>query len=206
MIAKLKGIVDTIAEDYLLLDVQGVCYQVFASNKTLSQLPKKGEAASLLTEMIIRNELPNLFGFLSSYEQSTFQKLVTVQGVGPRLALSILSTLDPDDLALAVYNQDKTRISQADGVGPKLAARLITELKDKLTGPSNTSPSLQAPSSSENSVLSDTLSALENLGYKRSEVSPYLTRALEEHGPQSDVGTLLKTTLTHISRKLTGAA
>lgn len=208
MIAKLKGIVDSIGTDWLILDVQGVGYHVHASSKTLSSLPGVGAATSLLIDMLIRNELPALFGFTDAHEQACFQKLITVQGVGPKVALAILSALSPDELALAIYNQDKTQVSRADGVGPKLAARLITELKDKLMTPKlgagEHSGGTQAATSP--SAITDVLSALENLGYKRSEVSFFVSKAVELHGTNADTAILLKASLALLSPKLTGVA
>lgn len=207
MIAKLKGIVDSIGTDWLILDVQGVGYHVNASNKTLSCLPEVGTATSLLIDMLTRNELPTLFGFTDIHEQACFQKLITVQGVGPKVALAILSALSPDELALAIYNQDKAQVLRADGVGPKLAARLITELKDKLMTPKLGSADFGCtPATASSSTISDVLSALENLGYKRSEVSSFVSKAVEQHGTHADTATLLKASLSLLSIKLTGAA
>lgn len=207
MIAKLKGIVDSIGTDWVILDVQGVGYHVHASSRTLSCLPDVGAATALLIDMLIRNELPTLFGFMDAHEQACFQKLITVQGVGPKVALAILSALSPDELALAIYNQDKTQVLRADGVGPKLAARLITELKDKLMTPKIGSADLgNTPTTASSSAISDVISALENLGYKRSEVSFFVSKAVEQHGAHADTATLLKSTLSLLSTKLTGAA
>lgn len=207
MIAKLKGIVDSIGLDWVILDVQGVGYHVNASSRTLSRLPQVGEDASLLIDMLTRNELPALFGFMDSHEQACFQKLITVQGVGPKVALGILSALSPDELALAIYNQDKTQVSRADGVGPKLAARLITELKDKLMTPKiGAAEIVTSMPLASSSAISDVLSALENLGYKRSEVSSSVAKAVERHGTNAETSVLLKASLALLSAKLTGAA
>ncbi len=207
MIAKLKGIVDTIGTDWVILDVQGVGYHVNASSRTLSRLPAVGSGAALLIDMLTRNELPTLFGFMDTHEQAVFQKLITVQGVGPKVALALLSALSPDQLALAIYNQDKTQISRADGVGPKLAARLITELKDKLLTPKIGSADFETiAAAAPSSTISDVLSALENLGYKRSEASPAVAKAVEQHGTSAQTAILLKASLALLSSKLSGVA
>jgi Holliday junction DNA helicase RuvA len=207
MIAKLRGTLDTIGLDWVILDVQGVGYNLFCSNRTLSRLPEQGAVVSFFTEMLIRNELPVLFGFLDTSEQICFQKLITVQGVGPKVALAILSVMGPDELALAICNQDKPRISRAEGVGPKLAARLITELKDKMMTFGGEGSLLRATSSSgegERSSLEDVFSALENLGYKRSEVASSIAQAVDQQGATAAVPVLIKATLSLLSSRLMG--
>ena len=131
MIAKLKGIIDTIGEDYCIVDVGGVGYLVFASSKTLGRLGK-GTAASLLIETVVREDSITLYGFADAWEKEWFNTLTRVQGVGAKVCLSILSVLSPGQLAQAVSAQDKASFTRASGVGPKLAARIVTELKDKI--------------------------------------------------------------------------
>lgn len=208
MIAKLKGNLDTISYDGVILDVQGVGYHVNASSRTLAQLPDIGSPLTLFIEMLIRNEMPSLFGFLDSYEQAWFQKLITVQGVGAKVALAILSALTPDELSLAIHNQDKVQILRADGVGPKLAARLLTELKDKIVMSEikmTTSSSSFPQDCSHVTSISDVLSALENLGYRRSETAPAVAKAIEQQGANADIAILIRTALGILSSKLTGA-
>ena len=206
MFAKLTGLVDTVGDDWIILDVQGVGYQVLVSAKTLSRLPEVGQRTSLLTELLIRNELPALIGFADAHEQACFQKLVTVQGVGAKVALAILSALTPDELALAIYNQDKAQISRADGVGPKLAARLLTELKDKVILPEAVSLGVTtAMVAGKGSSVNDVFSALENLGYRRSEAAAAVSKAIEQHGSDADAGTLIRVSLSLLSQKITGA-
>ena len=131
MIAKLRGIIDTIADDFCIIDVNGVGYLVAASSKTLSKL-SIGSEATLLTEMVVREDSLSLFGFADAWEKEWFNTLTKVQGVGAKVCLSILSVLTPTQLAQAIGAQDKTSFCRASGVGPKLAARIVTELKDKI--------------------------------------------------------------------------
>ena len=131
MIAKLRGLIDTIGDDYCIIDVNGVGYLVSASSKTLGKLVQ-GEEATLLTEMVVREDSLSLFGFADAWEKEWFTTLTKVQGVGAKVCLSILSVLTPAQLSQAISAQDKTSFCRASGVGPKLAARIVTELKDKI--------------------------------------------------------------------------
>lgn len=204
MIAKLKGIVDSTGLDWVIVDVHGLCYQVFVSSKTMAQLPGLDEAVILYTEMLVRQEQPILYGFTSAIEQEWFNKLITVQGVGARVALALLSALTPDDLILAIQSADKARICQADGVGPKLATRLVTELKDKVKGISISESAKDA--TTPFGTASDVISALENLGYKKSEAAPAVARAIEEEGANAPTALLIRKSLNFIASKITGAA
>ena len=186
MIAKLKGIIDTIGEDYCIVDVGGVGYLVFASSKTLGRLGK-GTAASLLIETVVREDSITLYGFADAWEKEWFNTLTRVQGVGAKVCLSILSVLSPGQLAQAVSAQDKASFTRASGVGPKLAARIVTELKDKIVtipvtdslkeiemNPTqeteNYEDSIAVLSANEDPAkLEDAISALVNLGYQRLE-------------------------------------
>ncbi|MEO1248929.1 MAG: Holliday junction branch migration protein RuvA, partial [Pseudomonadota bacterium] len=168
MIGKLTGTVDRITQDGLILDVGGVGYVVFASAETGRGLAA-GSAASLLIETHIREDHIHLFGFASAAEQDWFRLLTSVQGVGGRVALSILSVLAPDELALAIAAQDKRALTRADGVGPRLASRITSELKDRagaatLSPASPTAGVAAAPAG----VVSEAVSALVNLGFDRS--------------------------------------
>jgi Holliday junction DNA helicase RuvA len=179
VIGKLRGRVDESAEDHLLLDVHGVGYLVHASARTLNRLPARGEAAELLIETIVREDAIQLFGFAERAERDWFRLLTTVQGVGTRHALAILSVLAPEDLATAVAAQDKKAVSRANGVGPKLAGRITAELKDKAgtiaLGPAAHGPGTAAapagpPADAAGAEVSeDAVSALTNLGYRRSD-------------------------------------
>ena len=131
MIGKLKGIIDSYGEDFIILDVQGVGYLVHCSARTLQALPAPGEAATLAIETHVREDQIRLFGFQSDAEREWFRLLQTVQGVGAKVALSVLGTFKPADLATAIAMRDKAAITRAPGVGPKVAERIVTELKDK---------------------------------------------------------------------------
>ncbi len=131
MIGKLKGVVDSLHEDHVILDVHGVGYVVACSTRTLQKLPRAGEAAVLAIETQVREDAIRLFGFLSDSERDWFRLLQNVQGVGSKVALAILSILPPAELSAAIALQDKVAVSRAPGVGPKLAARIVAELKDK---------------------------------------------------------------------------
>jgi Holliday junction DNA helicase RuvA len=131
MIGKLKGIIDTYGDDFVILDVGGVGYLVHCSARTLQALPARGEPATLSIETHVREDQIRLFGFLNDVEREWFQLLQTVQGVGAKVALSVLGTFKPADLASAVATRDKAQIAKAPGVGPKVAERIVTELKDK---------------------------------------------------------------------------
>lgn len=178
MIAKLRGIADSIFEDNCIIDVNGVGYLVSASSKTLSKLTK-GAEVSLLIETIVREDNISLFGFYDAWEKEWFNTLTKVQGVGAKVCLSILSALSPSQLAQAVSAQDKSSFLRAAGVGPKLAARLVTELKDKIVTIPTNAVSLEdlsdepantaAPAKTNDDVTEDVISALVNLGYQRLE-------------------------------------
>src|SRR5436190_23877072 len=131
MIGKLKGLIDSYGEDYVILDVGGVGYQVYCSVRTLQALPSKGEAAVLSIETYVREDQIKLFGFRTDHEREWFRLLQTVQGVGAKVALAVLGTLAPADLATAVAMRDRAMVARAPGVGPKVAERIVTELKDK---------------------------------------------------------------------------
>ena len=142
MIGKLKGIVDSYGADYIILDVGGVGYQVHCSPRTLAALPAQGEAATLSIETYVREDQIKLFGFASDMEREWFRLLQTVQGVGAKVALSVLGTLKVADLASAVAMRDKAAVARAPGVGPKVAERIVTELKDKAPAYANVDPAV----------------------------------------------------------------
>lgn len=205
MIAKLKGILDSAGLDWVIVDVQGVCYKLFISNKTMIQLSAIGEPVVLTVEMLVRQEQPVLYGFATAYEQDWFNKLITVQGVGARVALALLSALTPDDLIRAIQASDKTLICQADGVGPKLASRLLTELKDKVKG-NLAATTASSFSGKTTGSAADVLSALENLGYKRVEAAPAVARAIETEGADAPMALLIRQALSFLASKINGAA
>lgn len=169
MIAKLSGLVDTLELDTLIIDVHGVGYLVHASSRTLGRLAQ-GQSVSLLIEPIVSQEQTRLFGFLTTDERQWFRLLLTVQGVGGKVALALLAALSPEELAQAIGTQDTTMICRADGVGPKLGGRIVAELKDKVPAFSY-QPVLSTNVSMGNQ---EALLALINLGYKRAEVAQVL--------------------------------
>jgi Holliday junction DNA helicase RuvA len=174
MIAKLRGIIDSVGEDWVVLDVNGVGYQVSCSAQTLARLEKPGAPATFHTEMRMRDEVPHLYGFIERAELDWFRILTTVQGVGAKVALAILSVLTPDALVLALASGDKASLARADGVGPKLAARIAAELKDKAQNLSLrivvdrgvAAPGKPLPVQQPNA---EAVSALVNLGYGRAD-------------------------------------
>jgi len=212
MIAKLKGIVDTIGEDFCIVDVNGVGYLVAASTKTLAKLVKGGHV-SLLIETVVREDSISLFGFADAWEKQWFATLIKVQGVGAKVCLAILSTLSPQQLAQAISVQDKASFQRANGVGPKLAARIVTELKDKIVtvpivdklptdggNDYNAAEDVVMAQSSDPNKLEDVISALENLGYQRIEAYRAANKALSDK-PEAEVGELIKMALKEFARK-----
>ena len=213
MIANLRGLIDTIGDDYCIIDVNGVGYLVSASSKTLGKLAQ-GQEATLLTEMVVREDSLSLFGFADAWEKEWFTALTKVQGVGAKVCLSILSVLTPAQLSQAISAQDKTSFCRASGVGPKLAARIVTELKDKIvTIPVGISganadeviegaPAAQVvlPKYSDNSKSEDVISALVNLGYQRLEAYRAVSKALAEN-PDANVPTLIRLALKEFAQK-----
>lgn len=194
MIAKLKGIVDSIFEDNCIIDVNGVGYLVSASSKTLGRL-NKGTEVSLLIETVVREDSISLFGFYDAWEKEWFNTLTKVQGVGAKVCLSILSALTPSQLAQAVSAQDKSSFLRASGVGPKLAARLVTELKDKIvtvpvgevtfTDMQNTEPTENVVALCSDNAMEDVISALVNLGYQRMEAYKVAVKVYENNASKS---------------------
>lgn len=204
MIGKLKGIVDTLGEDYVLIDVQGVCYEAFCSSRSLSTLPAKGEAATLFVEMIVREDLIRLYGFATEAEKLWFRILTGVQGVGARVALAILSVLSPSELSSAIALQDKAAIGRANGVGPKLAQRVVTELKGKApeiggidAGTLGLQNALGEGAASGN--VADAVSALTNLGYSSQQASTAVAKIVAREGEETPTATLIRLGLKELS-------
>ena len=169
MIGKLKGIVDSYGEDFIILDVNGVGYLVHCSARTLQELPAMGQGATLSIETYVREDQLRLFGFMSDVEREWFRLLQTVQGVGARVALSVLGTLKPADLATAIAMRDKAMVARAPGVGPKVAERIVTELKDKAPAYAGLDPAVVRLSGAVEEKrapqpIADAVSALVNLG------------------------------------------
>lgn len=172
MIGKLSGILDKVSQDYVLLDVNGVGYVVHCSPVTLGKCGSKGDQVSLLIDTHVREDAITLFGFMEEVEQHWFRLLYSVQGVGPKAAMAILGACPPDQLGFAIASGDKAALTRADGVGPKLAARILTELKDK-AGKMDLSPALVdgavGKAVNQGGIHNDAVSALINLGYGRSD-------------------------------------
>ena len=201
MIAKLKGIVDGVTEDSAVIDVGGVGYLVFCSARTLARLGS-GEPVALEIETHVREDHIHLYGFVDAVERDWFQLLTTVQGVGARVGLGILSVLAPDQLTHAVVTGDKGAITQAPGVGPKLAARILNELKDKVgTIALAVAPGGQpaAGPGEPGGAVSDAASALVNLGYQPSQALSAVSRAAGRLGEDADVEALIRGGLSEMA-------
>lgn len=188
MIAKLTGRLDFIGRDHIVIDVGGVGYLVRCPARTLAALPGLGETVSVAVETLVREDAIDLYGFVDSAERDWFRLLMTVQGVGARVAIALLSALNAADLAAAIANEDKTMLTRADGVGPKLATRLAMELRDKV-GTMNLGRALaSAPVATAAAPLpgdaaaADAVSALVNLGYRRIEAASAVDRAMKKLG------------------------
>jgi len=199
MIGKLTGIVDSIAEDGMILDVNGVGYLVHCPSSTLSRLAV-GAHASLIIEMKVSDDAIRLYGFASAEEREWFRLLQTVQSVGSKVALAVLSTLSPRDLQRALALGDKAMIGRAPGVGPKLALRIATELKDKvpammLRGEAGEAPAAAAPRGPE----ADAVSALLKLGYSESIAATAVARAAQDLG-EAEAGVLIREALRNMGK------
>ncbi len=204
MIGKLKGLVDSFGEDVVLIDCGGVCYEAFCSSRTLQALPRVGEATVVFIETVVREDLIRLYGFATEAEKAWFNLLMTVQGVGARVALSILSALSPSELSSAVALQDKAMIGRANGVGPKLALRLVTELKGKVpaigsvdAGTLGLQEALGEGVASGN--IADAVSALVNLGYQNAQASAAVARIVAREGDGTATEKLIRLGLRELS-------
>lgn len=222
MIAKLKGIIENIGEDCCIIDVNGVGYLVNMSSRSLSKL-QLGEYASLLIETVIKEDSITLFGFQSPWEKEWFNTLTKIQGVGGKVCLSILSVLSPAELSQAVSAQDKTLFLRANGVGPKLATRLITELKDKIVTipteylatkdlntvinedqkqtPTTYSPKQETPNETDETYkkTEDVTSALSNLGYQKIDAYRVASEICLKN-PDKDLATLIRLALKEFNQ------
>ncbi len=203
MIARLKGIVEAIDNDSAVIDVNGVGYLVSCSARTLRDLVAGGPA-TVLVETIVREDAIALYGFLETAERDWFRILTTVQGVGARVALSILSTLAPEEIARAIAAQDRTTLSRPPGVGPKLAARLATELKDKAAAFGITPTAVRAEgapvAAPSGSINEDAVSALVNLGYRRVEAFGAVARAAQRLGAEARLDAVIRAGLQELAR------
>jgi holliday junction DNA helicase RuvA len=198
MIGKLKGILDSIESDRIILDVSGVGYIVHCSNKSILKLPLVGEVASFLIHMQVKEDDMSLYGFSDLAEKEWFENLISVQGIGPRLALTILSALEPSELVQAIIEKSKETFKHISGVGPKLAERMFTELNKK-SGQSSHLVSGTSISSQDEDNISDALIALTNLGYNRNEA--YNTcRKIYKNNPDITINELIKSSLKELSQ------
>lgn len=205
MIGKLKGVVDHLGEDSVILDVQGVGYEIHCPARILQALPNVGEAAILSIETYVREDQIRLFGFSSEVERSWFRLLITVQGVGAKVALAILGVLRPADLATAIALQDKVQISRAPGVGKKVAERILAELKDKAPAFANVDADAVAVAQemTEQRIAGpagDAVSALINLGYGRVQATAAVAAARREVGEEAQTQQLIRLALKELSQ------
>ncbi len=204
MIAKLAGILDQIATDGAVIDVGGVGYLAFCSSRTLSRLPPVGTPVRLLVETHVREDHIHLYGFLDAAERDWFRLLTTVQGVGARLALAVLSALAPDELGLAIMAQDRALLARAEGVGPRLAARIVNELRDKVGSITPATPIMPAgatggAAAASDGPAADAVSALVNLGYRRAEAFGAVAAAARRLGAAAPAEALIRAGLRELA-------
>lgn len=205
MIGKLKGIIESYGEDYVVVDVHGVGYVAHCSSRTLQSLPKPGDSVVLSIETHVREDMIRLFGFNSDLDREWFRLLQTVQGVGAKVALAILSTLAPGDLANAIALRDKAAVARTPGVGPKVAERIVTELKDKAPAFANVDPAVvhlagaiddhRAPR-----PVADAISALVNLGYGQPQAAAAIAAAARSAGEKAETAQLIRLGLKELAK------
>jgi Holliday junction DNA helicase RuvA len=205
MIGKLKGLIDSYGEDFVIVDVGGVGYVVHCSARTLQNLPPVGEAASLAIETHVREDMIRLYGFRSDAEREWFRLLQTVQGVGAKVALGILSALDPPALSTAIAMADRTSLARAPGVGPRLAARIVAELKDKAPAFGHVDPIVARLAGAVDGgtapgATADAVSALVNLGYAQPQAAVAVAAAARAAGDDADARTLIRLGLRELGK------
>jgi Holliday junction DNA helicase RuvA len=205
MIGKLKGIIDSYGEDFIILDVNGVGYLVACSARTLQELPGIGQPATLSIETYVREDQLRLFGFMSDVEREWFRLLQTVQGVGAKVALSVLGTLKPADLASAIAMRDKAMVARAQGVGPKVAERIVTELKEKAPAYAGLDPSVIRLSGAVEEKrapqpVADAVSALVNLGYGQPQAASAIAAAARSAPEGADAASLIRLGLKELAK------
>lgn len=208
MIGKLSGIIDGFGTDYILLDVSGVGYLIHCSPRTLQTAGQAGDPASFLIDTHVREDAINLYGFKDAAEQQWFRLLTSVQGVGARVGMAILGACPPERLGFAIASGDKAMLTQADGVGPKLGLRIVTELKDKVAKMDLSSmamPKSDAPKQTGKvekttaSIDQDAVSALVNLGYAKSDAFQAVLAAKQKANDNSDISELIRLALKELS-------
>ncbi|HEY2242843.1 MAG: Holliday junction branch migration protein RuvA [Xanthobacteraceae bacterium] len=205
MIGKLKGLIESYGQDSVIVDVSGVGYEVHCSARTLQELPGIGQPATLSIETHVREDQIRLFGFVTEIEREWFRLLQTVQGVGAKVALSVLGTLKPSELASAIAMRDKAMVARTPGVGPKVAERIVTELKDKAPAYTNVDPALvrltgalddkRAPA-----PVTDAVSALVNLGYAQAQAAAAIAAAARSAGEGAETTTLIRLGLRELAK------
>ncbi len=204
MIGKLRGLVDSAGKDWVIVDVNGVGYEVYCPARTLAQLPAPGQPVSLTIETHVREDAIRLYGFLSESERSWFRLLQNVQGVGARVALSILGVLEPQELSSAIALQDKAQVARAPGVGPKVAQRIVSELRDKAPGLLAAGDIgvkvAGATRAGRASPSADAISALVNLGYSLSEASMAVAAVADRAEGQLRTEELIRQGLKELAR------
>ncbi len=208
MIGRLKGLVDETGEDWALIDVGGVGYVVFCSGRTLAALPGRGQATVLEIETHVREDHFHLYGFASPSERDWFKLLTSVQGVGAKVGLAILTVLGPEQLLQAIAAGDKAAVARANGVGPKLAGRVVSELKDKVGGMvlggaaqamASGGVAGSTAAAAERGPADEAISALVNLGYGRSEAFGAVGKVLQDSDGKADLDTLIRLGLRELS-------
>jgi holliday junction DNA helicase RuvA len=205
MIGKLSGIIDSFGDDYLILDVNGVGYVVTCSSRTLQRLPARGEPAALAIETQVREDAIRLFGFTTDTERDWFKLLQSVQGVGAKVALAILGILSAGELATAIGTQDKASVARAPGVGPKLAARIVAELKDKAPALAAVDPIVARLAGEEEAKsaprpVQDAISALVNLGYGRPQAAAAVAASVSALGESAEAPALIRRGLKELAQ------
>ncbi|PWL16879.1 Holliday junction branch migration protein RuvA [Falsochrobactrum shanghaiense] len=205
MIGKLKGVIDEIAEDHVIIDIHGVGYVAFCSARTLGNLGGVGEAAILFIETYVREDAIRLYGFASQLEREWFRLLQNVQGVGAKVALAVLGTLSPSELANAIALRDMAMLSRAPGVGKRVAERLVTELKNKapaFAGEASGTIGLKQElgAGAAPAPVADAVSALANLGYSRDQAANAVAAAMRDAGEGADSAKLIRLGLKELSR------
>ena len=200
MIGKLKGIVDEVGEEELILDVGGVGYLVAASARTLRALPAIGQPAMVFVETHVREDAIRLYGFLTTSERDWFRLLQSVQGVGAKVALGVLGTLSGEAISAAIAHQDKATMARAPGVGPKLAQRLVMELKDKAPPFAGADLAAGEPGAKLPKAAEDAALALVGLGYARAQASLAVAKGLAALGPEAQTAALIRAGLKELAQ------
>jgi Holliday junction DNA helicase RuvA len=205
MIGKLKGVIDSYGEDTVIVDVNGVGYEVHCSARTMQELPGIGQPATLSIETHVREDQIRLFGFVTEIEREWFRLLQTVQGVGVKVALAVLGTLKPAELASAIAMRDKAMVARTPGVGAKVAERIVTELKDKAPAYTNIDPALVRLSGALDdkrapAPVTDAVSALVNLGYAQAQAAAAIAVATRSAGEGAEATTLIRLGLRELAK------